>query len=140
MDNLASRQRIGIAEGSSDLRQIISAVFSAAGFDVDQTVDGMETLRLLYTNPPDLLVLDDNLPGVSGLDVLKHIRHETSLRSLLCLKVILVTNNPAALAPADSRLANQMLMKPFDVFELLRLARRILTNGVASLGPAGTAR
>lgn len=140
MDSLPSRRRIGIAEGSSDLRQIVSAVFSAAGFDVDHTVDGMETLRLLYTNPPDLLVLDDNLPGVSGLDVLKHIREETLLRSLLHLKIIFITSNPTALTPSESRLADQVLLKPFDVFELLQLIRSMLSKSVASSGTAGTAR
>ncbi|MGQ9907521.1 MAG: response regulator [Candidatus Flexifilum sp.] len=126
MDSPIQRRRICIAEDNPDLRQIFSAVFDAAGFDVYTARDGQETLRCLYTNPPDALVLDVNMPGQNGLDILKHIREETQLRKLLRLKVVLVTGNPTALMNAEAGMADVILMKPVDVFELLDLVRRML--------------
>lgn len=126
MVNPIQRKRICIAEDNPDLQQIFSAVFDAAGFDVYSACDGRAALRCLYTNPPDVLVLDVNMPGQNGLDILKHIREETQLRKLLHLKVVLVTGNPTALMNAEAAMADLVLMKPVDVFELLDLVRRML--------------
>ncbi|MCS7071275.1 MAG: response regulator [Anaerolinea sp.] len=134
------RKRICIAEDHPDLQQIFSAVFDAAGFDVYSVRDGQETLRCLYTNPPDALVLDVNMPGLSGLDILKHIREETQLRKLLHLKVVLVTGNPTALTTAEAAMADLVLMKPVDVFELLNLVRRMLGCDIPSSNVADVAR
>ncbi|MGQ4880079.1 response regulator transcription factor [Billgrantia sp. LNSP4103-1] len=47
-----------------------------AGFDVTTAVDGEGALAAIEEAPPDLMLLDISLPGISGFDVLEQLRHD----------------------------------------------------------------
>src|ERR1700694_3772338 len=67
-------KRMLIAEDNYDLRRIFAKVFSNKHFDVHVVVDGREAISTLEQIMPDILLLDVNMPHVSGLEVLAHVR------------------------------------------------------------------
>ena len=51
-----------------------------AGFQVDIASDGVAAIKLLHLTPPDVVVLDVEMPGLNGLDVLRYLHSDTSLK------------------------------------------------------------
>ncbi len=57
-------------------------LLEAHGYNILQTKDGMEALRMAREYRPDLILMDIQLPEVSGLEVTKWIKEDDSLKSI----------------------------------------------------------
>ncbi len=57
-------------------------LLEAHGYNILQTKDGMEALRLARKHRPDLILMDIQLPEVSGLEVTKWIKEDDTLKSI----------------------------------------------------------
>jgi two-component system cell cycle response regulator DivK len=57
-------------------------LLEAHGYDILQTKDGMEALQLARQHHPDLILMDIQLPEVSGLEVTKWIKEDDDLRTI----------------------------------------------------------
>jgi DNA-binding NtrC family response regulator len=66
--------RILIADDDKNLRKILMDGLSDAGFDTSETDSGIKAVELLEKEEYDILLLDLNMPGLSGIDVLKNIK------------------------------------------------------------------
>ena len=62
-------------------------LLEAQGYDVLQSKDGMEALKLARTHKPDLILMDIQLPEVSGLEVTKWLKEDEDLRSIPVIAV-----------------------------------------------------
>ena len=62
-------------------------LLEAQGYNVLQTRDGMEALKLARTHKPDLILMDIQLPEVSGLEVTKWLKEDDGLRSIPVIAV-----------------------------------------------------
>jgi DNA-binding response OmpR family regulator len=67
--------RILVIEDEQDLASAIKKGLEMEGFAVDIVFDGGEGCQLAEIHTYDIIILDLNLPDMSGLDVLQHIRH-----------------------------------------------------------------
>jgi serine phosphatase RsbU (regulator of sigma subunit) len=68
--------RILVVDDDALSCRLLNQVLSNAGFEVTTTRDGCAALELIRARPPDLLVLDFEMPGVNGLDLCKSIRND----------------------------------------------------------------
>ena len=57
-------------------------LLEAHGYNIIQTKDGMEALRLARQHQPDLILMDIQLPEVSGLEVTKWLKEDDTLKSI----------------------------------------------------------
>jgi CheY-like chemotaxis protein len=73
---------------------------------------------------PELIMLDLNLPKVSGLEVLAHIKSHAALK-IIPVIVMTVSNSPVDLRNAYERHANSFISKPVDPDEFLATVRAI---------------
>lgn len=62
-------------------------LLEAQGYDVLQTRDGMDALKLARVHRPDLIIMDIQLPEVSGLEVTKWLKEDDQLRSIPVIAV-----------------------------------------------------
>jgi len=109
-----------IIEDDPQLSQIFTLVLSEL-FETTSITDGAQALVQLSENVPHLVVLDINLPGVSGAKILSVIREDPRFDST---RVILAT--------ADSHMAEELrekadivLLKPISIAQLRDLASRM---------------
>jgi len=78
----AQHPRILVTDDHWENRAVIVKLLTPLGFMVTEAQDGPDTLRLLAQSCPDLLILDLFMPGMNGLEVVKRIRSDASLRHL----------------------------------------------------------
>ena len=81
------KANIIFAEDDSLLRSIYLKKFSLAGYDVRPASDGEEAVNMITQSPPDILVLDINMPKVDGFQVLERFP-----RASRKFPIILLTN------------------------------------------------
>ncbi|PJJ59790.1 response regulator [Hymenobacter chitinivorans] len=90
---------------------------------VDIATDGVTGLRLALSNPYDLLILDNLLPGLSGLEVCRQVRTQNSSVPILMLTALGETDDKIRGLDAG---ADDYLVKPFAFQELLARIRALV--------------
>jgi DNA-binding response OmpR family regulator len=121
---VAERLKVLVAEDDQPLADFLKErLHKEESFDVDVTYDGTDAQRAAAENSYDLVVLDLNLPGTGGLEVLRGIRSRT-----LDVPVLIVTG----LNLVEERVrglnagADDYLAKPFAFSELVARLRALL--------------
>jgi DNA-binding response OmpR family regulator len=109
-----SGMRVLIVEDERRLSNIIKKGFIEDGFAVDQAFDGEEGQYLSESEEYDLIVLDINLPKISGLEVCKEIRAKSIKTPVLMLTAKSTTEDKVA--GLDSG-ADDYITKPFSFVE-----------------------
>lgn len=118
-------KNILIVEDNPDLQQIFTWVFHRnQHFEVRTAMDGLEAVESIKELMPDVIILDINMPGISGLEVLAYVRNHQGDKAV---KVIIVTGNYLAKFEPEAELADLFLVKPLEVPQLLTLAQRLLS-------------
>ncbi len=62
--------------------QLLSLILTRKGFNVVDARSGEAGLELLYQNPPDIVMVDDMMPGMSGGDMCRHIKDDPAVRHI----------------------------------------------------------
>ncbi len=65
-----------VVEDEPDLAHLLEHALKKAGYEVNVALDGLEAVKIAQSDPPELVVLDLMLPGLSGLEVLARLRTE----------------------------------------------------------------
>lgn len=119
-------KKILITEDDNILKDILTNKLTRAGFEVESAVDGEQTLALLRSQPPDLLLLDILLPKKSGIEVLEEMRQDPNLSKI---PVIAISNlgDPTEIEKAKRLGVKEFLIKAiFDANEVVkRIAKEL---------------
>ena len=104
-----------IIEDEPDMRNTLKKGFIKKGYLVDTAEDGEEGSYLALVNTYDVIVLDLNLPGKDGLEILQEIRDRSKTQRVIILSAR--SSVPDKITGLDMG-ANDYLAKPFDFMEL----------------------
>ena len=80
-------KRVLIVEDNELNMKLFHDLLEAHGYDILQTKDGMEALQLARLHHPDLILMDIQLPEVSGLEVTKWIKEDDDLKTIPIIAV-----------------------------------------------------
>lgn len=119
------RKKVLVVDDNEDLRTIFGRVFDKHHFDVYAAADGYIAIDYMKETHPDVVILDINMPGISGFDVLNFIRGDEHLKNA---KVIVVTGNTMAPNDPQAEMADLLLLKPVDIAELFGFAKRMMVS------------
>ena len=117
-----------IVEDEFDISIVFSRALQAAGFETEVIRNGGTALEWLSSSKPDIVVLDLNLPRVSGPEILQYIRSNAQLAKT----PVIVATAYARLAESVRDQADWVLFKPISFAQLRDLSARLVTD--ASLG------
>jgi len=105
-----------IAEDDLNMLALVRAIVETQGIECHSASDGLAALEAIRRIRPDAVVLDVNMPGMNGYDVLRKLREEG-----LPLKVLLLTAEETPAVTADD-----YLVKPFNPIDLVVRLKRML--------------
>ena len=126
------KPRVYVVDDDPAMVEAVIAVLAHDGFEVDGASDAASALRSVLRTPPELLVLDVNMPGLTGWEICDILRRQPATADL---PVLFLTGRGEA---ADRITAMQVggsdhLTKPFRA-EDLRARARALTGRAAKKG------
>jgi two-component system, OmpR family, phosphate regulon response regulator PhoB len=132
--NDRSYARVLVVEDENDIAALVAYHLTREGHRVRTVADGLEALEAVDAEPPDLVVLDLMLPGLSGLEVLRELRRRSATESL---PVILLTARKEEQDRIEGlRLgADDYVAKPFSPQELVLRVAAVLRR-VRQAAPA----
>ena len=107
--------RLLVVEDEKKLCDMIAKSLHLAGYEVDMCNDGEQALEMIYAELYDLIVLDLNLPGVDGMEILRELRKENEETKVLILSA---RSQIADKVEGLDSGANDYMEKPFHLQEL----------------------
>jgi CheY-like chemotaxis protein len=118
-----SRPKIVIADDDGIIRAMVGPTLQNYGMNCRVADNGLDALTLIRTEQPHVAVLDVNMPGMEGYEVLAAVRAEN-----LPTRVILLTarQQEQDVLKAFDLGADDYLIKPFNPFELVARVKRLL--------------
>lgn len=119
--------RVIIAEDDELVGDIVCNALHASGHGVGVLTNGIEALKIIRFKKPDLVILDCNMPGLSGVLVLREMRKSVDLYAI---PVLVLTGRQSA---RDVELvmyegADDYMKKPFDPDELVFRVNQLLAK------------
>jgi two-component system cell cycle response regulator DivK len=112
-------------EDNPDNRMLIRDLLQFRGYRVVEVSDGAQALAAAETEHPDIILMDVQLPGISGLDVARRIKARADLRHI---PIVAVTS--FALSGDDRKAfaagCDAYVAKPYEPRELIKLIQRLL--------------
>jgi two-component system, OmpR family, KDP operon response regulator KdpE len=127
--------RILVVDDESQMRRALRSTLSALGFVVADAESGEAAIEKLRDEKFDLILLDINMPGLSGLETCRAVR----ARSDVSIIMLTVRDRSLDKIEALDAGADGYVTKPFDVNELLARIRATLRRAPASaLGQSET--
>jgi CheY-like chemotaxis protein len=116
--------KILIVEDNNDLQFIFSWVFRHKGHIIEGLHNGQDALDYLEFYTPDVLLLDINLPGATGIEIARYVRSQPRFSQT---KIIFVTGNDMYKHSSEADLADLFLLKPVDAPLVVQMADRLLS-------------
>src|ERR1700686_4624875 len=110
-------KRVLLIENDRDIFELVRYNLEREGFQVASATDGASGLAQIRKTPPDILLLDLMLPKISGLDIWKEIRRDTSLNRLPIL-MLTARGEEADRGVGLEMGADDYVTKPFSPREL----------------------
>ena len=123
-----NNSRILVVDDEPQLRRALRSTLSALGFIVDDAETGEAALEKLREERFDLVLLDINMPGLSGIETCRAVR----ARSDISILMLTVRDRAEDKIQALDAGADGYVTKPFDVNELLARIRATLRRAPAS--------
>ncbi|MBI5430094.1 MAG: response regulator [Nitrosomonadales bacterium] len=121
-----------IVDDAKSIRDLIRALLATIGkFDIDQCEDGNSALFKINSNSYDLVITDMNMPGMTGLELLKAIRSSENAKKV---PVVLLTADSAreSISEAIALGISGYIIKPFKPDKFISDIQKVIT---ASMPP-----
>ncbi len=128
-------RRILIVDDDPHLAEMVGLVLGSEEYEVESATTARASLQLIEQQPPDLVILDVNLPDISGFDLLRELRTHSNV----CVLMLTARADAQDLVAGLDTGADDYLVKPFRPDELGARVRALLrrapqTNPLLTIG------
>ncbi|MEW6236400.1 MAG: response regulator [Candidatus Omnitrophota bacterium] len=118
-----SEATILVVDDEEDLAYNLADFLELEGFTVCVHLSGEEALKSVESQKPDLALLDIQLTGISGLEVLQKLKEKYPLTPVV---MVSASSQKGTREKVDEYGADALILKPYDQDELLNLINRLL--------------
>ena len=120
-----------VVDDDQAVRELAATILERAGFHVTTANDGEAGWSVVQTRPIDLIVTDNEMPRLRGLDLILRLRSEGYTRPIILVSGGLLPGD-AAMCPAIG--SGGFMANPFTAIELVQAVRRWLTHPAVHQG------
>ena len=118
-------KQILIVDDSRTVRDSLKFFLKEGGYDVLEGSDGMEALKVLETEVPDLIITDVNMPNMDGLTLLENVRKSSEHKFTPVL--VLTTESQQSIMDKGKALgATGWIVKPFNSDKVMAVIKKVL--------------
>lgn len=125
-DYPVSKERILVVEDQADISSMLKIFFTSQGYEVFTAMRGQVALDILKKTPPHLALLDVNLPDMTGYDIGKNMRNNARTKHIPIIFLTARGEKSDKSIGLGEVQANDYIVKPFDIEELLMRVRNNL--------------
>ena len=117
-----------VVEDNRDVRRMLKLLLESEHFRVLEAANGVEALKVVNTERPDLILTDLELPRVDGFEIIRRVRKIDGFQNTPI--IVLTAHSEQSVYEAAFRAgSNYFLTKPIDFDELTWLLEDLLVNG-----------
>lgn len=127
-------KKILVGDDAPFFRTLVSDILKGAGFTVETAADGGEVISKVASYRPDLLILDLQLPDMSGFEVIKNIRRGDILSQLPILAMSAVYTETSDVMALEDIGANDYIGKKFKPEHLVNRVEKLLERASSARG------
>lgn len=122
-------QTILIVDDEVNFLDILKIILQRAGYNTVVTANGIDAIKLVYEHKPNLIVLDDMLPGMSGSEICARLKQDANVKNI---PVVLYSAGPRIRDREFIRQigADAVLNKPFRPNDVVKMIRGFLPVSV----------
>jgi len=122
---MANKPTILVVDDDAPIVTLMRSILREFGFDPVTATSGAEAIEMARDNPPALVLLDKNMPGMNGADVARALRADPAFERL---PILILSGEPMSAAELAEMKADGAVMKPFDVTALVEQIRKYVNN------------
>ena len=112
-------------DDSPSIRQLVTFVLKSAGCSVDEAHDGTHGVTKAQAGQYDLILTDQNMPGMDGLTLIRTLRATPKYQATPIL-MLTTESSDAMKAMGREAGATGWLVKPFDPGKLLEVVKKVI--------------
>jgi len=116
--------RVLVADDDPAIRGVLHVILAQGGYHVEEAVDGSEALQAFQSRGADLILSDLQMPGMSGLELLRRVRALDDTAGFIILTGASTVENAVEALRVQ---ADDYLVKPFNLDEVLLAVERALS-------------
>jgi len=113
-----------VVDDESDVRISVGQILEISGYEIIEAENGIDCLKKLESETPDLVLLDIMMPGMSGWDVASKIKEKEEWKDI---PIIFLTAKGDEMSIGMGSLASEdYIVKPFDIIDLKERVEKII--------------
>lgn len=121
-----------IVDDESDLAQLLEFNLRQAGYDARVALTGTSAMEQARADPPELILLDVQLPDLSGVDLCRELKNDPLTRAIPVVMLTARGDEPDRVSGLEAG-ADDYIAKPFSVRELVLRLRVVLRRAGAAV-------
>ena len=121
---MSDQPRVLVVDDTPANVRLLDAVLRPRGFDIVTATSGQEALEVIAMQPPDVVLLDVQMPGMNGYEVCRRVREDPELAALPIIMVTASLSEERTLALEAG--ADDFIVRPFDQAELVARVRSLV--------------
>lgn len=127
-------KKILVVDDEVDMVEMVEARLVSNGYEVIKSFDGLDALRKVESEKPDLMILDVMMPKLDGFSVAKMVRDSELVDDKAHLPIIILTAKSSAKEETAGFASgtNVYIRKPFEPEELLAAVKKLLGEASVS--------
>jgi DNA-binding response OmpR family regulator len=118
-----------VVDDDAEIRKLVDKILTARGYQVSQAEDGESGLGLAIVKKPDLIILDLNLPKMSGFEVCRRLKADEATRKIPVIMLTAAYDEWEDAKKGFRLGADEYVIKPFAADLLLHNIERLLKTG-----------
>ena len=126
-----AEKTVMIIEDEEDAAELFAEMMRVSGYRVVKTSKSVPAIEIMTAEKPDVILLDIMMPEVSGLDILRAMRHDPALAGIPVV-IITAKGMPADIKNGMEAGASTYLTKPVGFLDLKEAVERALGSPAAS--------